>query len=114
MKSLAQQWPENMNLHLYVGSEDTLVRPEASSTKALYDAVEANAKTVTVIEGLGHVDYNSIGPEIMNASRGEPVQGFQSVRFNDRDENAKAGPSTTVEVAQATPTPQSFQTAMER
>jgi hypothetical protein len=114
MKSLAQPWPENMNLHLYVGSEDTLVRPEASSTKAQYDTIEANAKTVTVIEGLGHVDYNSIGPEILNASRGEPVQGFQSVRFNDQGENAKTGPSTTLEVKEATPTPQPFQTAMER
>jgi pimeloyl-ACP methyl ester carboxylesterase len=116
MKGLAQPWPSNMAMHLYVGSNDTVVRPEAASTKAQYNAVEANATTVTIIEGAGHVDYNALGPEIMNASRGEPVQGFQTVAFNDRASQGADGPATTYEVTQAPSptTPAAMETAMSR
>ena len=114
MKSLTQPLSPNMDLHMYVGTDDTLVRPEASSTKALYSAIESQASTVTVIEGLGHVDYNSVGPEILNASRGEPVQGFDAVTFNDRSTSSQTGPTTTVEVMHTEPSQPTLEVALSR
>ena len=102
MKSLSQPWPSNMDLHLYQGSADHVARPEASSTEARYDAIEANAKSVTVIEGFKHTDYREAGPELMNASRQAPVQGFDSVPL---DVQTNHGPKQTYEVSQVTNAP---------
>lgn len=104
MKSLAQPLPGNVDLHMYIGSDDKVARPEASSTHARYDSVEANAKSVTVIEGFKHTDYREAGPELMNASRQAPVQGFESVPLNNREANATQ-PLQTFEVAHAPVTP---------
>lgn len=81
MESLSQPWPENMALHIYQGTADHVAQPEASSTSSRYNSIEANAQSITLIDGFKHTDYRNAGPELMNASRQTPVQGFEAVQL---------------------------------
>jgi hypothetical protein len=58
LASLARPMPGNGALHLYVGNADSTALPVRSITRRRYAVIEANAATITTIEGAAHSDYN--------------------------------------------------------
>ncbi|MBC8737142.1 alpha/beta hydrolase [Paraburkholderia sp. UCT31] len=98
MKSLAQDWPANMDFHMTVGSKDHVALPAASSTHERYNEIEAKAQSITVVEGYQHTDYRNAGASLLNAAKQEPVAGFDTLPMADRD-SARGEQKSTFEAA---------------
>lgn len=93
MKSLAQEWPKNMEFHVYSGTTDNVATPKASSTIERYDEITGKANSFVMLEGFKHPDYVEAGASVMQASRGEAVAGMESVAAPSRQQDAQGTPA---------------------
>jgi hypothetical protein len=78
MSSLTREMPSNGEMHLYTSSADSVATPEVDSTKARYASIEANATSATEIADFKHGDYNKASADLLEASRGGAVPGFDT------------------------------------
>ncbi len=58
LNSLSKPMPANGRLHLYAGNADHVALPVRSVTRRRYALIEANAASVTTIDGFLHNDYS--------------------------------------------------------
>lgn len=79
MKNLAQEWPANMEFHVYSGTTDNVAIPDASSTKERYEAIVGKADSVTLLEDFKHNDYVETGPQVLGAGKGQSVPGMETL-----------------------------------
>ncbi len=60
LASLAAPMPPNGELHLYVGTDDGVAQPDTAAARQRYAELEAQARTVTELDGVRHNDYNRL------------------------------------------------------
>jgi len=114
LKSLAMDWPANMEFNVYRGLQDTVSTPETAATENRYAAITRHANTLADLEETDHVGYRSENPKVLLAAKGEPVPGMTTVEIVRAEPGSKQSDSQASASNATEKVAQNMEVAMSR